>query len=438
MLLSETDLGKKYIEQFDRADQHIAKKFINSLIIISEHSFLNELSTVLDELTKHSTNLPAALYPVFEKKKNTSSSSFQEDGTPHMSEASHVGSEGILQKFCRDYATSKKNVYFNLSLKELKEKKIRSIICVDDIIASGKRMRIFIEWIYENKTIKSWYSFKWIKFLIVTYAVTEKGLKGNYLYNNDTKTNAERKKRSKDIIKTLNIIPDEQIKFSIKLDDGRSFWTSKDKNEIIRLCYKYAKKYNIPEKWILGFNKTFSTIMFPHGVPNTTPGIIWWGRNQKWNPLFPKNIFPAQIINFTKLNLDKVEKSLMSLSFAENRLDFDTFFRVQNEDSKRLFLFLLCLSKRKKRISVISEMIELPITYVEKLRDKCLEYNWITSNLILTDRGRNVLKSIKKYMKDLQENICIKENFYYPMSLRGLTALSSKTTSLENGGRNDC
>lgn len=437
MLLSETDLGKKYIEQFDRADQHIAKKFINSLIIISEHSFLNELSTVLDELTKHSTNLPAALYPVFEKKKNTSSF-FQEDGTPHMSEASHVGSEGILQKFCRDYATSKKNVYFNLSLKELKEKKIRSIICVDDIIASGKRMRIFIEWIYENKTIKSWYSFKWIKFLIVTYAVTEKGLKGNYLYNNDTKTNAERKKRSKDIIKTLNIIPDEQIKFSIKLDDGRSFWTSKDKNEIIRLCYKYAKKYNIPEKWILGFNKTFSTIMFPHGVPNTTPGIIWWGRNQKWNPLFPKNIFPAQIINFTKLNLDKVEKSLMSLSFAENRLDFDTFFRVQNEDSKRLFLFLLCLSKRKKRISVISEMIELPITYVEKLRDKCLEYNWITSNLILTDRGRNVLKSIKKYMKDLQENICIKENFYYPMSLRGLTALSSKTTSLENGGRNDC
>ncbi|SDN27757.1 hypothetical protein SAMN04488516_101260 [Desulfonauticus submarinus] len=438
MLLSETDLGKKYIEQFDREDQQIAKKFIDSLIIISEHRFLNELSTALDELTKHSTNLPAALYPVFEKKKNTSSF-FQEDGTPHMSEASHVGSEGILQKFCRDYATSKKNVYFNLSLKELKEKKIRSIICVDDIIASGKRMREFIEWIYGNKTIKSWYSFKWIKFLIVTYAVTEKGLKGNYLYNNDTKTNAERKKRSKDIIRTLNIIPDEQIKFNIKLNDGRSFWISKDKNEIIRLCYKYAKKYNIPEKWILGFNKTFSTIIFPHSVPNTTPGIIWWGKNQKWKPLFPKNVFPAQIIDLTRLNLSKVEESLKKLGFDDNKFNFDAFLKAQSEDSKRLFLFLLCLSKKKRRISIISEVMELPIIYVEKLRDKCLEYNLITSNLILTKQGRNILKSIKKHMKKSQENICIiKEEYYYPMSLRGLTALSSKTTSLENGGRNDC
>jgi hypothetical protein len=82
--------------------------------------------------------------------------------------------------------------------------------------------------------------------------------------------------------------------------------------------------------------------------------------------------------------------------------------------------------------------MELPITYVEKLRDKCIEYHWITTDLILTKQGRNVLKSIKKYMKNLQENIWVKEKFYYPKSLRGSTALSSKSTFLENGGRNDC
>jgi len=426
MLISETDIGRRYIDQFNKKDQEIAKKLIDNLIIISEKEFLDGLTEQLDKIRDNTENLPIVLYPAFEtkkeKKKETKKKKnipfFQDDGNPQMPSPQHVGSEGILQKFCRDYSKSHSDIFFNLSLNKLRKRKIKTIVCVDDIIASGNRMKEFIEWIYENKTIKSWHSFKWIKFLSLTYGVTERGLKN--------------------ILKHLNIIKDEQIKFNLKLDSGRSFWSSKDRDEIKELCYNYGDRYKIPENWILGFNKTFSIIIFPHSVPNTTPGIIWWGNNQRWKPLFPRNVFPTQIIDLTKLNLYKEEDFLKKLGLDNNTFNFDDFFRNLKNDSKRLFLFLLCLSKKKRKLSIISEIMELPITYVEKLRDKCIEYHWITTELILTKQGRNVLKSIKKYMKNLQENICIKEEFYYPISLRGLTALSSKSTSLENGGSNDC
>ena len=220
MLLSETVQYRKWVSQFSEPDRHIAKLLVDSIKYVDEETFINGLyQNIISTINSSDVY---ALFAVRERNENPYFPN-TEDKNLHpysINPTGDIGSEGEAVHFIRDISRSKSNLLDHPSLMEMKGKKCRHIIFIDDFSGTGTQINNFIEWFYENKTIKSWFSLGYIDFSIYTYAITETALK--FLKSN--------KKLS-------------QIHFEIAIDKGSPLWTTEERFNIENLCIKYGKMF---------------------------------------------------------------------------------------------------------------------------------------------------------------------------------------------------
>lgn len=422
-MLSATPEGKLWLKQFDAVDMETATLLLDSIILVDQADFETSLEKALDGiLSRHKGKI--AIYGAVERPKlavdgnpwkrviDTSKPFFPEaiSGLNPKREPEvyapprNLGSEGDLAHFCRDYARARKRVLSHPGLETLREKKVRWLVFMDDIVGSGNRMKEFVEWVYEDKTIKSWHSLKWIKFIILAYSASSVGLKV--------------------IEKIPTVCEIEQCR---ALMYGRDSWSESELYNIEALCKRYSRKYKLGMP--LGYKNAFSMILFPHGGPNTNPSILMKGKGE-WKPLIQGTGRPVSVI---KKVIPKENQQLRLLKvLGQTRLTKPSLFQRLDHYSKTLLLLLSCIAMKKRTVFVLSEMLGVSNFTVQDLLLKCKNLYWIDDKTFLTPKGKCALEAARRNKCTEGKDLTLKMDFYFPSSLRS-PAVASSVASLKQG-----
>ncbi|UTC65688.1 hypothetical protein E4O00_06410 [Treponema sp. OMZ 788] len=208
--LIEAKEAKKWLNQFSLENRATAQLLLDSIIIISNAELIENLTKTLEEFSNNMAKGKIALFVVREVEENMYLS---ENSSPNrINGHSGVGSEGLFAHLIRDISRKNPNFLDHPSITQMRKEKCRHIFCIDDIIGSGKRSRSFCNWLYDDKTIKSWCSLGYIDINVCAYAVTLMG---------------------KSIIEELKFV--KTVLFVQAIGSGRSFWTSEQRDNIIYL-----------------------------------------------------------------------------------------------------------------------------------------------------------------------------------------------------------
>lgn len=391
ILLKDTSYGQLWLSQFAKTDRDVANLLLDSILYITNEQFITGLKdTILDFSKKHAEDKIA----LFVARENTGEAYWRRDSKP-MSVAGRkeVGSEGILSNLCRDLSRLCGNILDHPSIKEMRDLQCRHLLFIDDMVGSGTRIVSFAKWLYENKTIKSWRSLKYIDFLACSYAGSDYGL---------------------NFVSKANIF--SEIKLVQSTCSGRSIWTDSQREQIKALCQKYSiytSRAGIP----LGYKDAFTCIVFAHKCPNTNPAIIWATKTKSWQAIFQSR--PEFIMN-NKIIIDKKKhkQEIILKNLGHNRLLNSILFKKLNNESRQILILLSCLAARRNHVNTLSDIFELPITIIRQQIELCKKYGWIDTNKRLTDLGKRVLE-IARRKKHIQEyKLAIKRDFYFPSTYR--------------------
>lgn len=381
-------ISQKWLSQFAEEDRPVAKLLLDSLVIISSHEeIVKGVYEIIINFKENNHEGPIAL---FVARENTGEPYFSKEDKKPMAVAPRtgIGSEGELAHLIRDIAKKDCTFLDHPSIKEMRESKCRWILIVDDIIGSGTRINKFVKWLFENRTLKSWWSLKYTKVAICAYYASEYGIK--HLEKN----------------KFISKI--EKYRFQKR---GRVFWNKEIKKRMFDLCKRYARYTSRPQ-FAYGYNGAFTLVVFPHKCPNTNPAILWASKNDSWIALFGNR--PELYIKRWK---EKDLRDLLKL-LGEKGLSQSIVFSNLKREHQQLLLFLRCLSRKKRKEYILSEMMELTIPQIRLLIYECQKYGLIDNQMYLTEEGKKLLKAAQKRVRSRAFHLEIKSDFYYPQSLR--------------------
>ncbi len=394
--LSETLKGRLWLSQFAGSDIEIAKTLLDDLIYVTNDKFVKELINLITSFV--STNKEAVA--LFAARENHGEPYWRNKSKSpkNIHPTNSVGSEGMIAHLCRDIASSNHKILNHPSIEEMRDRKCKYLILVDDMIASGTRMHKFSKLLYENRTIKSWHSSKHIKFIGCAYFASIVGekqvLKGRFF--------------------------DQVIKVQSN-GNGRIFWSKPTKEKVIDLCKNYAGATS-RSYWPLGYDGAFTTMLLPHKCPNTNPAILWASKEKSWNALFDNR--PELIFHNKPIQDEFYYQSKVLNALGHTNLTKPSFFQKLNKDSRQLIVLLSCIASNHRKENILSDMMELPI-YVIRQKIEILKLNeWIDSENRISKLGKNLLVSAKRNDCIETPKIELKTEYYYPKNYRG-SAISS-------------
>jgi hypothetical protein len=401
--LSRTRNGELWLSQFAKEDRATASLLLDSIVKVSNMELIKGISNLIENILEQDET-PVAL---FVARENRGSPYFTRRSRRPLSVSARqgVGSEGILVHLCRDLETKHSKLLLNHpSINEMKESKCRQLVVLDDMIGSGTRIENFTSYLMTNRTLKSWYSFKYFKIAVCAYYASEYGV--NYLSN----------------CKFIN-----RVKVFRAQTRGRSFWNPGQNRAIYELCEKYAQ-YTSRPKLPYGYKNAFTNVIFSHKCPNTNPAILWATEKDSWSGVFGSRP-ELDLESWFTTKTDHQEKLLRML--GQTRLCESSIFSKLNTESQKLFVFLACVAMKKRNIFILSDMMELPISVIRMIAYKCENYTWIDKHFHLTEKGRKILESARRYNWLQALEIKVKKEFYYPKSFR--SPAGSSSTGLQKG-----
>lgn len=251
---------QKWLEQFPKEDLPTAQSLLSQLRFISEVEYSKWLLSKLDEYLKYES---VAVYSV-RKFRNNCQCLWQRNGSTQPRPAQTQGSEDLVASIISNANRQCNNCFLDHpSLQELRKKKIKHIILVDDSIGSGKRVADFIQLMTKHKTFLSWWSFNLFSLHVLSYARTRQS---EQLILKRTPGSGHRIRK---------FPPSSKLCFDGELlydacNIKRRWGDSSD--EIRSLCLSIKK---IAADRRQGFGDVMGNIVFYHSVPNTIPGLLY-------------------------------------------------------------------------------------------------------------------------------------------------------------------
>ncbi len=418
--LIHTEQGKKWLSQFDVLDQEVASLIANNLTLISHNEFERNLVKkifavasdivgpvaffAMREMAKQKEVLKGKPYPELVSVAIPYYEQVEvcEDGltVSPLGNTADVGSEGRIAAIIRQFCKKDKNKFLNHpTLEHLRTKKCDAIICIDDFIGSGGRAHEFLDTLWQEKTIVSWHSSKHVKFHVIAYSGTEKGI--------------ERTKEHK-TVPLVHIYRDAPTFYTLP-------WSEDRKEAVFDLCSKYGKKANKKRRHMWwGYKKTMSSIVFEHGCPNNAPAILV-EENNEWVGLFPGRIisdttlsvFPNEIPQKTKLeSLEEVGQKNLAKSVK----------LINSGDKGQIILTILALiAKGKHKRSTLCFATGLSNDICDEYLSNCIKWGFVSPQKRITPAGVAELKAVKRIGKVKSDKLDKGSDYYYPQQLRKTT-----------------
>lgn len=277
-----------WLSQFPEGQRSLAKLLLSRLRFVSRDTYAEWLRGAVASLPAGQVH---ALYSV--RKLNVDQACYwNENGEPVTRPGSSLGSEDLVYSMISNQVRSSSGLLLDHpSLTELKSKKVRSYVLIDDSIGSGDRVAGFINAMLHHPTFLSWWSFGWIKIHVLSFARPREA-KAKIIAEIRGSDHGKRKLRKS-----------EKLEFTSEMVYERNWhearWGSEYKS-IIDLC---EKRTEISRWECLGYGDVMANLVFYHSVPDNIPGMLWCC-NAKWHGLMPNRAMPDWLLDLLDSEVD--------------------------------------------------------------------------------------------------------------------------------------
>ena len=348
---------KEWLSQFPIENKPLARLLLSRLKFISRDDYSKWVNETILSLSGEKSVF--ALYSV--RKLNHSGTLpyyWGEDKKSIYRPGESQGSEDFVYSLISTLVRQNNKVLLDHpSLDELKNKKVRNYILIDDSIGSGDRVSEFINSMLKHPTFFSWWNLGWVKIHIISFSRFSES-------ENKILMNIRGKDKAGNKIKKPS-----KITFTSRLVYHKNWINSRwgeNYEQLIELCKNQTK---IPSWARLGYGEVFSNIIFYHSVPNNTPGVIWFEK-PNWKPLMPQRSVPVWLINLLEMN-DKI-----NISYPRSDELLDT---------------LRLIKRGVKKPSTIAQRLGVDVKYATNVLSHIKNMGFTDENTRLTHRGLDFL-----------------------------------------------
>jgi hypothetical protein len=401
-----TERGRSWIGQFATEDREIASRLVESLTLVSKSKFERSVSRLIQD-TAAAIAAPVALFAVrelngtmrseFNLALSQSSRRSMIDATPR---GNDLGSEARVAAMIRSLSTASSGLlnHPNVAMMRAQLSRCKAIILVDDLVGSGDRAAGYLAALWENRTIRSWWSRKHIQFFVISFAATEEGEKHLRKLKCSPSVIYDR------VCPTLRSLP----------------WSQALKSEVSDLCQVYGSRTSKPTFWS-GYQGSAATIVFEHGCPNNVPSILWAPQSKRssWHSLFPgrsvlppeDSAFPPEIVRRDAITLlvDIGQRRLASRMTPSGPISWNTL------------LILAYAEKGVRSSGALSFAIGLDEQSCRTLLQGCIDWGFLTSRYRLTPTGLAELEAARRAKTTSIQVASLGTDAYYPKMLRKAT-----------------
>lgn len=394
-----TERGERWLQNFAEVDRAIARDLAANLELISHNEFERSLTALILEVAQ-TVDGPVALYGARELDASFRFGATDDEGpldaTPR---GSDVGSEGRLASIIRNIALAQPSKFLNHpSIEGLRTKRVGTVFVLDDFIGSGKRCSDYVSALWQSRSLRSWTSYKCIRFHAIAYSGTAMGLRYVQQHPAHPTTHIARH------CPTITAL----------------YWQKARIDAARGICRKYAQQASL-KGWALGFRDTESLLVFEHGCPNNAPAIFWatTKKSPEWTPLFPAKrvdvtiatAFPSEIVRRDPVHA-MVQAGQLRLAAA---LASNAHRPLTDEEALTLALF----SKGQSRVETVASATGLPAKKAIELIERCISAGWISVRRRITDKGQAELRGIRVSLtRGTRSAPEPGNNEYYPTALR--------------------
>jgi hypothetical protein len=390
-----------WLSQFKTSvDRELASGLLDSLILVPQSTFLRDIRALL-EASAHDSKHPLGLYAAREVKEATY---FPRDKRrkPTSVVGRDVGSEGMIATLITDLCRERPTAFVNHpSFAKLKKDACDRIIIVDDVSLSGMRVAAMMRAIRRSPTFRSWYSFAWITFGIVAYAVTQSA--------EDFVRKAARLRHGKPQLHPL----------SVRCAQRPEWWprslSVEEEKAVEELCVTYGKEHKIPWKFHKGYRAGMARIVFERSCPNNAPGLLWY-KTRTWRPLFPNRSVPLSLAPLFDSGSDPSKQADRARAILGER--FDPERHLLDIKDANLLLLLATLRKKIRSVDRIANVLSLPAYVVHQLLEKANKHGYVDPFGALTGSGVAELRHATRAGRLATEPPLRGDAMYYPSQLR--------------------
>jgi hypothetical protein len=399
-----TERGQKWVSNFALEDREAASRLVRALTLVSHSAFQRDLSRRIFE-TAESFDHPVALFavremkpgdlPDFLKELNASDPSSTVDA---VARGSDLGSEArvaaTIRSLCKAHPARLLN---HPNVEKMRAARCKAIIVVDDLVGSGNRVREYLAALWTSRSIRSWWSRDNLDFVLVSYAMTDEGVKSVSKLKYAPKLVYNR------ICPTLRSLP----------------WSQNRKTTVSDLCTKYGAKL-AAKRFTMGFQGSAALLVFEHGCPNNVPAILWAKpkRGEDWEPLFPeKTVLPLEGSAFPP---EIVRRDPISLLVDIGHEKLAARLQKAPPISHETILILAYAGKGIRTSGALSFATGLGEEDCRRLIQLCVEWGFLTVRYRLTSAGAAELEAAQRAAR-IKAVAPIGTDNYYPTMLRGAT-----------------
>lgn len=402
MALSDTGAGVAWLGNFRPLDRYLAKRLLDAFALDSWSPARVSLSELIaDELHAARSDGAVWLLPAMDSGDIRSSNKLPrnerlrafDNFDPGMAIPSMPGSEGLIGHLLRDFL-GMEVLSSSASIAELRERRVRTIIVVSDTIETGGQVAKYVQALFRNRTLRSWRSFRWVRLVVLAYAVSPEGER---VITHHPHVDSLRYVRQAPTIRHLP-------------------WAASDIEAALDLCVRYGWG-----KAPLGYGDHAGLFGMQERLPNTIPRIFRQN-GADWAPLFTGaggRQVPGGIVREIAQSPElPVAQDEIVAAVRQERLAVS--IRKQQRESNRDILAVLALLRASPdRARILGSALDLAQDEVKLLLNYLKSQGWIDDRLNVTDRGIAELAAGKRKPRRVEPRRIIENSSpYYPESLR--------------------
>jgi len=399
--LLHTERGRNWLAQFGAGDQDEAERIVTSLTLVSHSEFEMVIQASLERLSSGHEQ-PIAFYAVREVDEQKSYFELYTDSETGKVNAlvsgSDHGSEARVAAAIRNYCRADPDRSLNHpSLDEMRDRKCRTVVLIDDFIGSGKRTAEFIDSFWIDPTFVSWLSLKYLKLVVVAYSGTERGVKRIRKHKAGPEIVIERD------CPTFKDMP----------------WVRPLRNAVLDVCKRYGRRTSKSRFWD-GFGHELTALVFEHGCPNNAPAILWAAptRKKPWKPLFPNRVIFAGEKSVFPLEIVRGDPLLTLRDVGQKKLASSGQLARRGEKGQTILLILALIAKGQRKQSALGFATGLNRETCTEITERCIKWGFLTPAIRLTDRGRAELAAAREQGKVYAGVLERGDAYYFPKQLR--------------------
>jgi len=382
-------ISRQWLRQFRRDDFAAAEALLNSLRLVPFAEFEEAIAIAVRNICDKTAGR-LAVFPVDKDFDGTSR---------RPSSAAKIGY--TLTNLER---VIPRRVRVQPSEESMRKEKVKHIVLVDDVFATGSRItRFWNRW--ATKTLKSWLSYHACELWIVAFAAHECGI--------------ER------ILDRVTYLDRQHIRTTLALPSVANYPNS----AIYRVCDEYGKSTG-KSGAARGVGGTMSPVIFQHGCPNNAPAILW-ASGKGWRGLFPDRGIPPELYPCFGDVDDGTRNAEILWDAGQYRLALEILNAAQYGKKSRnyqLLLAVLGLLARRMAVADLPQLMTVSAARIQTAIGRAQKWGLVDNASKLTPFGLDILARVRRSSRSDDVTVhatAYAIDRYYPFQYFGVQRKSS-------------